>query len=52
VQKHVEETSYRCPVCGDIIEKVVFNFGTHKWHRWTCRKCGRDYGYNTEKPLL
>jgi transposase-like protein len=51
-EKSFINTNYKCPKCNGIIQKVVYDFKTHKWHRWTCSVCQRDYGYNTEKPIV
>lgn len=51
-EKRIVETPYICPKCGGKIDKVVYVFPTHTWHRWTCRECKRDYGANTPKPLI
>jgi ribosomal protein S27AE len=52
VEKGEVETGYICPICGGVIMLVTYDFKTHTWHRWTCKKCGRDYGYNTPQPLI
>lgn len=44
-------TEYRCKICGAVINKVVYIYPMHSWHRWTCSGCDRDYGYDTPKPL-
>jgi transposase-like protein len=49
--KKFMNTQYKCPKCNGIIQKVIYDFETHTFYRWTCSKCQRDYGYNTEKPL-
>ncbi|KPL02042.1 MAG: hypothetical protein AMJ90_06785 [candidate division Zixibacteria bacterium SM23_73_2] len=47
--KWADNTDHVCPECGGAIEKVIIK-DPHAW-RWTCKKCGRDFGYNTDKPI-
>jgi len=41
--------AYTCPECHGRIVRV--NITRISW-RWTCKICDRDYGYNTNKPLI
>lgn len=52
MKKRIIKTSYICPKCCGYIDKVVYEFPTHSWYRWTCNDCDRDYGYDTQKPLV
>jgi ribosomal protein L37AE/L43A len=38
-----------CPKCGGEVRRVSFGYPTF---RWTCVKCQRNYGYNTERPMF
>jgi len=41
--------SYPCPKCGGEVRVHILT----RWgFRWTCVKCQRDYGYNTDKPTF
>jgi len=37
---------YKCPDCAGYIKPVRIGSS----FRWTCMRCQRDYGYNTDKP--
>jgi len=38
-----------CPKCGGEVGRVSFGYPAF---RWTCVRCQRNYGYNTDRPMF